>query len=72
MLIKYVCMYVCIIHDEFFFHIPSQLYVHDGREPNTPSVAGPNAGAQKGSESSSSSIKTPLAIAIPLALIGES
>ncbi|XP_015757777.1 PREDICTED: netrin receptor DCC-like [Acropora digitifera] len=47
----------------------NRLYIHDGRDKSTHSVAGPNAGAQTGSESRSSSIKTPLAIAIPLVLI---
>ncbi|XP_067032513.1 VPS10 domain-containing receptor SorCS3-like [Acropora muricata] len=47
----------------------NRLYIHDGRDKSTPSVAGPIAGAQTGSESRSSSIKTPLAIAIPLVLI---
>lgn len=47
----------------------NQLYIHDGRDKSTPPVEGPIAGAQTGSESRSSSIKTPLAIAIPLVLI---
>ncbi|KAK2562380.1 Sortilin-related receptor [Acropora cervicornis] len=47
----------------------NRLYIHDGREKSPLSAAGPIVGAHTGSESRSSSIKTPLAIAIPLVLI---